>query len=123
MLCTLTSSSVDSATHKMPSSPDIKLGEQECGLTSVERLWKCKPHLKELATVDVVAQDHIVEAPHFPLPLGQLLPLHLQLLLVMLPALLHLLKPQVLRCQLALHANAPSINASAILDLPSQPTS
>ena len=90
-------------------SPDIKLGEQECGLLSVERQWKWKSHLKELAALDVIAQDHVGEAPHFPLPLGHLLPLHLQLLLVMPPALLHLLKLQVLRFQLALHANIPPI--------------
>ncbi len=74
-----------------------------------ERPWKWKPHLKELPAFYVVVQDQVVEAPHFPLPPGELLPLHLQLLLVMLPALLHLLKPEVLCCQLALHANVSSI--------------
>ncbi len=74
-----------------------------------ERQWEWKPDLKELAAVYVVVQDHVGEAPHFPLPLGHLVPLHLQLHLVMLPALLHLLKPQLLRCQLALHANVTSI--------------
>ena len=78
-------------------------------MISVERKWKWKPDLKELAAVDVVVQDQVIEAPHFPLPLGQLLPLHLQLLLVMLPALLHLLKPVGRHFPLALHANAPSI--------------
>ncbi len=76
---------------------------------SVERQWKGKPHLKELPTVDVVLQDQVIEASHFPVPLGELLPLHLQLLLVTLPTLLQLLKAEVLHCQLALHANAPSI--------------
>ncbi len=64
---------------------------------------------QRLAALDVIAQDRVGEAPHFPLPLGHLLPLHLQLLLVMPPALLHLLKLQVLRFQLALHANIPPI--------------
>jgi len=76
---------------------------------SVERQWKGKPHLKELPTVDVVLQDQVIEASHFPVPLGELLPLHLQLLLVTLPALLHLLKPAGLHCQLALRANVPSV--------------
>ena len=77
---------------------------------SINRQWKWKPHLKELAAVDVVLQDKVAEAPHFPLPLGELLPLHLHLLLVMLPALLHLLKLVGRHFQLGLHANIPSIN-------------
>jgi len=75
----------------------------------MNRQSKWKPHLEELPAVDVVLQDQVIEEPHFPLPLGELLPLHLQLLLVTLPALLHLLKPAGLHCQLALRANVPSV--------------